>query len=437
MSRASDRLLGRARARWHRLASVVRTALSTDGDVAGDRRAADGAEAAELARTAGRMRGGLAKVAQLRAYLELEDGLGPEARAQLTTLWDRVPPDPPQAIRQVVEADLGAPIAALFAAWDDAPIAAASLGQVHAARLADGTEVAVKVQYPGIAAALDDDLASPAVLRQLIGPGIGDGAERGALDTLRAAIARELDYVAERAALERFGRAFFGDATIRLPRPIADRSSARVLTMTRLPGVPLRAFAAAADPAARAAVARTLLRFALGAPLRHGVVNGDPHPGNYLVDAAAPAGQVGFVDFGFVVELDALAAIDRRLWLAMVHRDGEALRYAAHQEGLVPRVGVFDHAAWRDFERALGGPFLARGARVYGTADAAALAAAFARLIHGGALRLAPEAVVLWRQRIGFFSVLGSLGASLELRKILCEVLDDDRHPTPLYERYP
>jgi predicted unusual protein kinase regulating ubiquinone biosynthesis (AarF/ABC1/UbiB family) len=436
MSRTRERLFGQARAQWKRLSTAVRTALTTDTDVTRDRRAADSAEVEELLRTAGRMRGGLAKIAQLRAYLELEDGLGPEARARLAALWDRVPPDPPQAIRAVVEEDLGAPIATLFAAWQDDPIAAASLGQVHAARLPDGTEVAVKVQYPGIAAALDDDLASPGVVRDLIGPGLGAGAERAALDTLRAAIARELDYVAERGAIERFGRAFFGDRDILLPRPIAERSSARVLTMTRLPGVPLSAFVAAADAAARTAAARTLFRFALGAPLRHGLCNGDPHPGNYLVDAAAPAGRVGFVDFGFVVELGALAEIDRRLFLAMVHRDGEALRYAAHEEGLVPRVGVFDHGAWRDFERALGKPFLARGERSFGPAEAGALAGAFSRLVRAGAVRLAPEAVVLWRQRIGFFTVLGSLEARLDLRRLLCEVLDDGRHPTPLYERY-
>lgn len=222
MSRASDRLLGRARARWRRLSTAVRQALASDVDVTRDCRAADGAEADELVRTAGRLRGGLAKVAQLRAYLELEDGLGSEARAQLAALWDRVPPDAPQAIRKVVEEDLGAPIASLFASWDDTPLAAASLGQVHAARLADGTEVAVKVQYPGIAAALEDDLASPAVLRQLVGPGLGASTEKAALETLRAAIARELDYVAEREALLRFGRAFFGDEKIILPRPIAD-----------------------------------------------------------------------------------------------------------------------------------------------------------------------------------------------------------------------
>jgi predicted unusual protein kinase regulating ubiquinone biosynthesis (AarF/ABC1/UbiB family) len=431
-NRSVDRFAGRARARLSRLGAAWRAALSSDVDVTRDRSAADRAEAGEVVRTAGKLRGGVAKIAQLRAYLELEDGLGTEARAQLAQLWDRVPPDPPQAIRAVIEEDLGAPPEQLFAAWSDEPIAAASLGQVHAGRLADGTEVVVKVQYPDIAAALEEDLASPSVLRELVGPGLGEGAAAATLATLRAAVLRELDYVEELASIERFARAFFGEPDIMLPRPIADRSSRRVLTMTRLPGVPLATFAQSASEDVRARTARTILRFGLGAPLRHGLLNGDPHPGNYLVDGTS----VGFVDFGFVIELGELATVDRRLFLALVHRDGEALRYAAHEAGLVPRVNVFDHAAWRDFERAFGGPFLTRGARPFGAREAHALSSSFTRLVRAGAVTLPADALVLWRQRVGLFSVVGALGATLDLRRVLCEILDDDRHPTPLYERY-
>ena len=436
MSRASDRFFGRARASLSRLTTTWRAALSSDVDVTRDRRLADRAEATELARTAGRMRGGLAKVAQLRAYLELEDGLGEAARAQLAELWDRVPPDPPEAIRQVIRDDLGAPPEQIFARWEDTPLAAASLGQVHAARLTDGTELAVKVQYPGIAEALMADLSSESVLRELVGPGLGARTADAALAALRAAIARELDYTAERAAIERFGRAYLNDLQIRLPRVIPAHCSGRVLTMSRLPGVSLTRFLVDATAEERVAIAKTLFRFALGAPLRHGLLNGDPHPGNYLVERGAVPGVVGFVDFGFAIELGPLQEIDRRLFLSFVHRDGEELRYAAHEEGLVPRVGVFDSAPWREFERALGSPFLERGARRFGTKEALALSRSFAVLVSTGAVELPAEAVVLWRQRLGFFAVLGAIGASFDLRRALCEVLDDDRHPTPLYERY-
>ena len=436
MSRATERLLGAARAKARRLAAAVRDALTSDTpDGAQQRADADRAEAEEVIRTAGRLRGGPAKAAQLRAYLALDGGLGQDARTQLASLWDHAPPDPPHAIRAVIEADLGAPPERLFAAWDDAPIAAASLGQVHAARLVDGTEVAVKVQYPGIGPALLEDLSSRAVLRELVGPGLGEGAAKAALAALRDAIAREVDYVAELRWMARFAAAHLGDPAIAIPRAIAERSSVHVLTMTRLPGVPLPRFMADASDAERAEAGAAMLRFALGSPLRHGIVNGDPHPGNYLVERGPPL-RVGFVDFGLAVELGALADVDRRLLLALVHRDGEALRFAAYEEGLIPRAGVFDRAAWRDFERALGAPFLTRGARRFGPPEAAALAGSFSRLVRAGAITLSAEAIVLWRQRIAFLTVLGALGPTLDLRLALCELLDDGRHPTPLYERY-
>ncbi len=440
MSRASDRLFGAMRGRLKRLGTSVKAALTDDSyrsDDAKHKDAADKVEAAEVLRTAGRLRGGAAKIAQLRAYLELEDGLGPDARLQLSQLWDRVPSDPPAVIRQVVAEQLGAPVSERFATWEEEPLAAASLGQVHGATLADGTELAVKVQYPGIAEALSEDLKSPSLVRSLVGPGLAEGAERGAVDTLREAIAREVDYHAELVSLQRFGRAFFNDPQIVLPRPIPDRSSARVLTMTRLRGRPLAEIAQSGSPGEREAVARTLFRFAFGAPLRHGLINGDPHPGNYLVLDAA-AGKVGFLDFGFVVEMDeALQAIDRRMFLSLVHRDGEALRYAAYELGLVPKVGVFDHGNWRELEHALSAPFVKRGARRFGPAESGTLAKLLRELMRAGAMRIPAAAVILWRQRMGALSVIGSLGATLDLRRVLCELLDDGHHPTPLYERYP
>src|SRR5581483_4039764 len=94
----------------------------------------------------------MAKVAQLRAYLEVAGaGADPAARALLGKLWDAMPPQEPALIRRVIEEELGAPPEQRFARWDDTPIAAASLGQVHAAEDEQGRRLAVKVQYPGVA----------------------------------------------------------------------------------------------------------------------------------------------------------------------------------------------------------------------------------------------------------------------------------------------
>src|SRR5262249_4438056 len=143
------------------------------------------------------------------------------------------------------------------------------------------------------------------------------------------------------------------------------RSTTRVLTMERLAGRPLfelfDADGSDADAAAtRNRAARAIFRFAFGAPLVHGIFNADPHPGNYLILHGTPA--LGFVDFGSAAQLsDEMRDADRRLFLAMIHRDGEALRYAAHDEGLVAHATVFEGETWREWEKTLAAPFLQRG----------------------------------------------------------------------------
>ena len=160
-------------------------------------------------RNAGRLKGGLAKVAQLAAYdpgatLGGRAGATAQARAVLAGLWDQAPAVSGGAIARVVEADLGRPPQALFATWDPAPLAAASLGQVHAATLDDGTSVVVKVQYPGVAEALRADLDDDAFVRKLAGSEIGRTLDDASLVALGAAVRGELDYRAEAEALARF-----------------------------------------------------------------------------------------------------------------------------------------------------------------------------------------------------------------------------------------
>src|SRR6185503_3369885 len=123
-----------------------------------------------------------------------------QARAVLGGLWDHVPAVSAGAIAGVVEQDLGRAPQALFAQWDAAPIAAASLGQVHAAKLHDGTDVVVKVQYPGVADKLRADLDDVDFMRKLAGAEIGRALDDDALRTLGDAVRGELDYRAEAAA---------------------------------------------------------------------------------------------------------------------------------------------------------------------------------------------------------------------------------------------
>jgi ubiquinone biosynthesis protein len=209
-----------------------------------------------------------------------------------------VPPIDAAAIRARIEAELGKPIADVFATFDDTPLAAASLAQVHAATLHDGTAVAVKVQVPGIEDIIEADIAA---LRTIAGA-IGDvpGIDLATLaDELARALASELDYTAEAEALKTF--AWYGSPVIS-PRPIEHASTSRVLTMTKIDGARLLDALDAMSPAQRDPLLAALVDEVGAQILVRGHVHADPHPGNFLV---TPDGRLAILDFGCTLELGA------------------------------------------------------------------------------------------------------------------------------------
>src|SRR5215471_11242482 len=201
MRRDSSVPLGRLR----RLARLARIGTETGATILLSR---DPAAAAEHAAEAlGALRGLATKVGQMASYV---DGLVPESHEAvfeeaLKELRNGAPRSPPEAIRRVVESELGAPIDLLFEQWEDEPFASASIGQVHMARLHDGRRVAVKVQHPGIEQAVENDLANGAVLSRFASLLAPSGLES---DRLYAEVAEhfrgELDYAREAAWQERF-----------------------------------------------------------------------------------------------------------------------------------------------------------------------------------------------------------------------------------------
>jgi predicted unusual protein kinase regulating ubiquinone biosynthesis (AarF/ABC1/UbiB family) len=274
-----------ARQRWLRLRAAARGDLHLSDDDHRDL-------ARRTAVLAGELRGGIAKLGQIAACRP--DLVGPIWASELAVLQADVPPVDAAAIRARVEAELGKPIAEVFADFTDEPLAAASLAQVHAATLPDGTRVAVKVQVPGIEDVIEADIAALRAIAGALGeiPGID-------LPTLVAELARalaaELDFVAEAAAL----REFANYGTI-VPRPIAEATTARVLTMTRIDGERLTTALDAMPADARDRVLGALVEQVAAQVLVHGHVHADPHPGNFLV---TPAGSLAVLDFGCTLRL--------------------------------------------------------------------------------------------------------------------------------------
>ncbi|MEO8698687.1 MAG: AarF/ABC1/UbiB kinase family protein [Kofleriaceae bacterium] len=275
-----------ARQRWLRLAAAARGAATLRDEDHRDLARRATAIAAQL-------RGGIAKLGQLASCRP--DLVGPIWAGELAALQDDVPAIDAVAIRARIEAELGRTIGEVFGDFEDTPLAAASLAQVHAATLLDGTRVAVKVQVPGIEDIIDADIAA---LRTVAGA-LGDvpGVDLATLvSELARALACELDYVAEAEALRAFA-----SAGVLVPVPIAEASSERVLTMTRIDGDRLTQALDRMAVADRDRVLGELVQEIAAQILVRGHVHADPHPGNFLV---TPEGKLAMLDFGCTLVLD-------------------------------------------------------------------------------------------------------------------------------------
>ena len=440
MNRSQKRLLMDASSRLRRFGLSVRQILSGTIDEAAEKSQSERMEAEDLYRSAAGLRGGIAKIAQLRAYLQGASALGPEAQQVLGRLWDRAPAEQPQAIRQVIRTEFGQEPEALFREFVDEPLASASLGQVHQAVGQDGKLLAVKVQYPGVAEALADDLDSAGVLKDLVGGDLGEAVSAESLQGLRERLLSELDYRAEADNLRRFRRLFAFDPDVVIPDVVADRSTGKVLTMERIIGRSLPEVVRDGSDEQRSSAAQTILRFALECPIRLGVINVDPNPGNYLIlngNESGPGAKVGFLDFGCVAEIpEELQKADRALYWAMIKRDGEALRYAAHLEGLIPSAGAFDNSTYRRWEKLLSAPFLEREPVRLTPEYVKELGELTWLLVQGRKMALPPQTLLLWRQRLGILAVVSALRPALHFRELLAHVLEDG-HPIPMLQRYP
>lgn len=426
--KAAERRVGFARF-WARAKQIVTTDPKGSDE---DDHVVDEEAARVLAANAGRLKGGLAKVAQLAAYdpgatLGGRSGATQAARAVLGGLWDRAPAVSVASITRVIEEDLKKSPQSLFATWDPSPLASASLGQVHAATLADGTEVAVKVQYPGVAEALRADLDDDAFLRKLAGAEIGRSLPDDSLTALREAVRGELDYRAEAQAQEAMRAAWTDHKTIRIPRVIPELSSARVLTMTRARGKTIVETAGSGSPDLRRAAALAIYDAAWGSPIRHRLLNADPNPGNFLVDEQRDGSvHVWCLDFGCAFELpEEVRDVDRELWWALLDDDvikgAERFRMGLAGTGLLARTDRLATVVHREWEQALAAPLSTHGDFHWSSAYASQLAETTGRVLAAGGMKLPARMLLLWRQRLGVSAVLGMLDAKAPFRRVLLD----------------
>jgi len=251
---------------------------------------------AHTARALGRLKGPFAKLGQLAAVRV--DVLAPEARAALLALRDDVPALPASWIRTCVERALGASLEERFAAFEPQPLAAASIAQVHAARLPDGREVAVKVQYPWLARTARIDLALARVALRLV---TGAAPDAAIWREFARGFASELDFVREAESARAIAANLASEKSVAVPRVVREASSARVLSAERVATLPIVREALLARGIAPAAVLEIVVRAYARQIFLDGVFHADPHAGNlFVIDepSAAANPRVLFVDFG-------------------------------------------------------------------------------------------------------------------------------------------
>lgn len=220
---------------------------------------------------------------------------------------DDVPALPPGRAHAIVERELGAPLTRLFADFDDAPLAAGSIAQLHGAVLADGTEVVVKVRRPGLRRSFEADIRALSVLAT-VGEWRNEAARlanaRGAIALFAEIALQELDLRLEAANMIEVGLAaeHSGLAHVRCPRPVPGLVRERVLVMERIAGVRYTdAPGVLREQVDRAALLRLAVQGVLESSLVYGVFHGDLHAGNVLIDED---GRFGLVDFGIVGRVD-------------------------------------------------------------------------------------------------------------------------------------
>lgn len=265
------------------------------------------------------------------------DLLPPEYITELTKLQDDAPAVPYPQVAAVFEAELGAPLEQFFEEFDPAPLASASIGQVYAARLPDGEEVVVKVQRPGVAAAVERDLE---VLQELAGLVAGhsslaqDYDVQGLADEFAFSLRCELSYIREGQHADRFRQAFSSDADVYIPQVYWDYTTEQVIVLERLNGLKVDDIAALeAGGIDRERIAANTTRLMLEEMFVHGFFHADPHPGNLTV---LDSGGIGLLDFGMVGRLDeTLQEGLTHLFLALSKGDSERMIDELIRTGMV------------------------------------------------------------------------------------------------------
>ncbi|HVL31508.1 MAG TPA: AarF/ABC1/UbiB kinase family protein [Solirubrobacteraceae bacterium] len=297
--------------------------------------------AEQIVAALGTMKGAAMKLGQVMSFLDV--GLVPEEyreefQAKLAELRDAAPKVAFKDMKKVIEGEYGERLEDVFETFDPVPIAAASIGQVYKAKLHDGRDVAVKVQYPGVAQAVRADMQNLGMILRLmkrVAPGL-DPKAMG--DEIRSRIDEELDYELEAQNQRTLARIFRGHPFIVVPEVVTSLSHEKVIVSEFVIG---RGFEEIKQlpQEERNRLGEILFRFYFGCMYRHHQFSGDPHPGNSML---LDDGRMAFLDFGLFKRIPAsIAEFELEITRLGAAGDGQALIDHLHRGGFIARPQLY------------------------------------------------------------------------------------------------
>jgi predicted unusual protein kinase regulating ubiquinone biosynthesis (AarF/ABC1/UbiB family) len=293
--------------------------------------------AKQIVAALGTMKGAAMKLGQVMSFLDV--GLVPEEhreefQRELAKLRDAAPTVSFKQMKSVIEDDLEEKISGVFAEFDEEPIAAASIGQVYRAKLRDdGREVAVKVQYPGVAAAVRADMQNLGMIMRLLKRMTPSLDVKGVTAEIRDRIGEELDYELEAQNQRSLARIFKGHPFIVVPEVVSELSREHVLVTDFVRGVGFERLKEYPQ-AERDRIGEIVFRFFLGCLYRHRQFSGDPHPGNFML---LEDGRVAFLDFGLFKRLDrGPVELELACQRAVVEGDAQTLHALLAESRFLP-----------------------------------------------------------------------------------------------------
>jgi predicted unusual protein kinase regulating ubiquinone biosynthesis (AarF/ABC1/UbiB family) len=394
--------------------------------------------AEQVAETLGGMKGALMKLGQMASYLD--QGLPAPVREALAQLQSDAPPMSYELVEQVVREELGDAPDRVFARFDRVPIASASIGQVHRARTHDGTEVAVKVQYPGVDQAVAADLENTDLLFNMMGmlfPGLDPAPIVG---ELTERLLEELDYRNEAANQQLFVDAYRGHPYIHVPDVLHELSTGRILTTAFADGARFAEVVEWSDEE-RQLTAECLYRFAFGGIYGLHAFNGDPHPGNYIFH---PGGRITFLDFGLCKRFspDEVKVFEEMIRTIVLDRDIAGFRAIVERIGILSPDLVVDEEELADYfthfyefvmedrVQEITPEYSSESVRRFFD-----LTGPHAEIMK--AANLPPSMVIIQRINLGLYALFGDLGARNNWRRLAEELWPfvESEPSTPMGER--